>query len=99
MTNKTITRQEIISALTEEVGLSRTDCTNLLEATMEEITVALASGGRVKITGFASFFPHQKPARTGRNPKTLEEVPILPRTVVVFRPSQGMKAKINGPKA
>ena len=84
------------SALTEEVGLSRTDCTNLFEATLDEITDALASGDRVKITGFASFFRHQKPARTGRNPKTLEEVAILPRKVVVFRPSGVMRGRING---
>ena len=92
---KTITRQELIDALTEEVGLSRNDCTNLFEAILNEITDALASGDRVKITGFASFFPHQKPERMGRNPKTLEEVAILPRKVVVFRPSQSLKAKIN----
>ncbi len=96
MTNKTITRQEIISALTEEVGLSRSDCSNLFEATLDEIADALASGDRVKITGFASFFPHQKPERMGRNPKTLEEVAILPRKVVVFRPSQTMRGRING---
>jgi len=93
---KTVTRADLISALTEDVGLPKTDCANLLEATLNEITDALISGDRVKITGFASFFPHQKPERTGRNPKTGEEAPIPPRKVVVFRPSVEMRGRVSG---
>ena len=93
---KTITRQELISAINNEVGLSLTDCSKLFEGVLNEIADALAAGETVKITGFASFKPHQKPARTGRNPKTLEEVAILPRKVVVFRSSQRLRGRING---
>ena len=94
---KTITRQELIRALTEEVGLSRTDCVKLFEATLDEITTALASGKKVKINNFATFRPHQKNARVGLNPKTGEKVPISPRKVVLFHPSPAMRTKINGP--
>jgi integration host factor subunit alpha len=38
----------------------------------------------------------QKGRRVGRNPKTGEEVPILPRRVLVFRPSHVLKTRING---
>ena len=93
---KTITRLNLVAALNEETGLSRTDCAKLLEGVLAEITDALASGEAVKINGFATLRPHQKYARTGRNPKTREEVPIPPRRVVVFRPSGVMRAKING---
>ncbi len=96
MTNRTITRTDLVGALHKAVGLSQTDCTNLLEATLNEIADALSSGETVKINNFASFYTKHKKARTGRNVKTGEEVPITPRRVVIFRPSLVMKAKING---
>ncbi len=97
MTNRTTTRTDLVVALNEKTGLSKFDCANLLEGVLNEITDALASGEKMKIAGFATLKPHQKKARVGRNPKTREAVPIPPRKVVVFRPSQGMLAKINGP--
>ncbi len=57
------------------------------------------SGESVKISGFGTFSVRQKGRRIGRNPKTGEEVPILPRRVLVFRPSQVLKARVNGTTA
>ncbi len=96
MTNKTIGRTDIVAALNEETGLSQTDCTDLLEGVLNEISNVLITGETVKIGGFASFYTKHKKARTGRNVKTGEEVPITPRTVVIFRPSLGMRGRING---
>jgi integration host factor subunit alpha len=93
---KAITRPHLVAALNEQVGLSKSECAGLLESVLNEITDALASGEKVKINGFATFKPHQKNARVGRNVKTGEEVPIPPRKVIVFRPSRGALAKING---
>jgi integration host factor subunit alpha len=93
---KTITRNDIVNALNEEVGLSQSDCSKLLQSVLNEITDALTNGEKVKIGGFATLRPHQKNARIGRNPKTGKEAPILPRRVVVFRPSGVLRAKING---
>ena len=95
MANKTITRSDLVAALNEEVGLSKNDCAELLEGVLHEITDSLVKGDTVKISTFASFKPHQKYQRTGRNPKTGEEVPIPPRKVVVFRPSLELRFKIN----
>jgi integration host factor subunit alpha len=50
----------------------------------------------VKISGFGTFLLREKGQRIGRNPKTGVEVPILPRRVLTFRPSQVLKARING---
>ena len=50
----------------------------------------------VKISSFGTFAVRQKGQRVGRNPKTGEEVPILPRRVLVFRASQVLKERING---
>ena len=56
---------------------------------------ALVRGEVVKLSSFGSFSVCGKGQRMGRNPKTGEEVPILPRRVLVFRPSHVLKRKIN----
>ena len=70
----------------------------MLEAVLARLAGALESGDSVKISGFGTFSVRQKGRRIGRNPKTGVEVPILPRRVLVFRPSQVLKARINGEK-
>ena len=91
---ETITRAQLSEAIYQEVGLSRNESADLLEMVLNEITDALLKGEAVKISSFGSFTVRQKGQRIGRNPKTGDEVPILPRKVLVFRPSQLLKARI-----
>jgi integration host factor subunit alpha len=95
MTGKTITRAHLSEAVYQEVGLSRNESADLLESVLAEITKALGEGDTVKLSSFGSFSIRKKGRRIGRNPKTGEEVPILPRRVLVFRPSQVLKSRIN----
>ena len=95
MAGRTITRSQLSEAVYQEVGLSRNESADLLEAVLNEVTGALTRGETVKISSFGSFSVRQKGQRIGRNPKTGEEVPILPRKVLVFRPSQVLKNRIN----
>ena len=95
MTEQTITRAHLIEAVYQEVRLSRHECADLVESVLDEISDALARGEMVKISSFGSFSVRQKGQRVGRNPKTGEAVPILPRRVLVFRASLSMKARIN----
>ena len=99
MSNRTITRAQLSEAVYQEVGLSRNESADLLESVLSMISDALADDQTVKISSFGSFSVRQKGQRIGRNPKTGEEVPILPRKVLVFRPSQVMKARINAKRA
>ncbi|MYF87243.1 MAG: integration host factor subunit alpha, partial [Rhodospirillaceae bacterium] len=62
-----------------------------------EVCDALVGGENVKISSFGSFMLRNKGERTGRNPKTGEEVPISPRRVLVFRPSNILKERLNRP--
>jgi len=94
MAGATITRSQLSEAVYQEVGLSRNESAELLEAVLSEVSDALARGEPVKISSFGSFTVRQKGQRIGRNPKTGEEVPILPRRVLVFRPSQVLKSLI-----
>lgn len=95
MTNRTITRAYLSEAVYQEVGLSRNESADLLESVLSEIASALARGETVKLSSFGTFSIRQKGRRIGRNPKTGEEVPILPRRVLVFRASQVLKNRIN----
>jgi integration host factor subunit alpha len=92
----TITRAHIAEMIYTQVGLSRNESADLLESVLDRIASRLESGESVKISGFGTFSVRQKGRRVGRNPKTGEEVPILPRRVLVFRPSHVLKAQVNG---
>ncbi|MEQ8964630.1 MAG: integration host factor subunit alpha [Azospirillaceae bacterium] len=95
MGDQTVTRAELSEAVYEEVGLSRNESAELVETVLDEIAGALEEGEVVKISSFGSFAVRQKGERVGRNPKTGEEVPILPRRVLVFRASHVLKDRIN----
>lgn len=95
MTGKTVTRADLGEAVYQEIGLSRNESADLLESVLEYMADALIKGETVKVSSFGSFSVREKGQRIGRNPKTGEEVPILPRKVLVFRPSQVLKSRIN----
>jgi integration host factor subunit alpha len=95
MSNATVTRAQLSEAVYQEVGLSRNESAELVETILDQISDALARGEMVKISSFGSFSVRSKGQRVGRNPKTGEEVPILPRRVLVFRASHVLKDRIN----
>jgi integration host factor subunit alpha len=95
MDQRTITRADLSEAVFQEVGLSRNESADLVEVILAEIAGALARGETVKISSFGSFTVRDKGQRIGRNPKTGQEVPILPRRVLVFRASNVLKSRIN----
>ncbi len=96
MSGNTVTRADLCEAVYQKVGLSRTESAQLVERVLQEITECLEKGETVKLSSFGSFMVRAKGERIGRNPKTGEEVPISPRRVMVFKPSNILKARING---
>ncbi len=92
----TLTRADLADVVHREIGLSRAESANIVERILHHMCSALSDGENVKISGFGSFILRDKGERIGRNPKTGVEVPILPRRVLSFRPSQVLKARING---
>ena len=96
MEGRTITRADLSESVFQEVGLSRNESSDLVETILADVVEALARGESVKISSFGSFTVRDKGQRVGRNPKTGQEVPILPRRVLVFRASNVLKSLING---
>jgi len=95
MAGKTVTRADLCEAVYQTVGLSRTESADLVELVLDEITGSIVRGESVKLSSFGSFVVRKKGERVGRNPKTGEEVPISPRRVMVFKPSNVLKQRIN----
>lgn len=93
---RTITRADLCETVYQRIGLSRAESSSLVEMVLGEITDALERGEAVKLSSFGSFVVRSKGERVGRNPKTGEEVPITPRRVMVFKPSNVLKSRING---
>ena len=94
MGDRTLTRADLAEAVFRKIGLSRTESAQLVEMVLEEMCATIAAGESVKISSFGSFLVRDKNERVGRNPKTGEEVPISPRRVAVFKPSNVLKDRI-----
>ena len=92
----TLTKAELADLLFEQLGLNKREAKDMVERFFEEIRTALEEGRSVKLSGFGNFQLREKPQRPGRNPKTGQEVPISPRRVMVFKPSNVLKQRING---
>ena len=90
-----ITRDDIAEFINNEFGLTKKDCSNLVNDIIEEIIEGLNENNIVKIHNFGTFKLRRKNARIGRNPKTKEEVMIAPRNGISFFPSKHILKKLN----
>ena len=89
---KTWTRNDIIEAISDNVGLSLSDSSAMIEEIFKFILDELEKGEDVKISSFGTFSVRHKKSRIGRNPKTGVEATISERNVVTFTPSNVMKS-------
>ena len=92
---KTWTRNDIIEAISQNVGLSLSDSSTIIEEIFDLILSELEKGNDVKISSFGTFSVRHKKTRIGRNPKTGVEVPIKERIVVTFSTSNVLKSQFN----
>ena len=84
-------KTELIAAAAEKSGLSKKDCEKALRAAVDAITAELAEGGKVQVVGFGSFEVRERPAHTGRNPKTGEAMEIAASRAPQFKPGKALK--------
>ena len=95
MAGRTVTRVDLYGAVHQEVGLSRDETAELVEAVLGKIADRLIEGESVKLSSFGTFEVREKGSRIGRNQKTGEAAPISARRVLVFRPSHLLKERVN----
>lgn len=95
MSRGTVTRADLTEAIYREIGLSRSESAELVEAVIDNIIDALLRGESVKLAGFGTFSLRDKAERMGRNPKTGKAVPITSRRVLAFKPSQVVRERVD----
>jgi integration host factor subunit alpha len=95
-TRNTLTRADLAECLRKAVGLSFAESADLVEMVLDEILDTIVSGEDVKLSSFGSFVVRSKKERSGRNPKTGEAAKITARRVVIFKPSNVLRARVNG---
>ena len=90
-----VTRDEISEYIYQEFGLTKRDCSVIVNDLLEEIISGLITNSFVKIHNFGTFKLRQKKPRIGRNPKTKKEVMISSRNIITFVPSKKILNEIN----
>ena len=94
--NSTVTKADIVEKVYEKIGFSKKEASELVELVFNSLKDTLHTGEKVKISGFGNFVVRGKSERNGRNPQTGEQIKISARRVLTFRPSQVLKAMLNG---
>jgi len=89
-----LTRAAMAESLFNELGLSKIDGRELVDLFIEELVTSLSVGEQVKLSGFGNFELRDKKERPGRNPKTLESVPVSARRVVTFKAGPTLKTRL-----
>ena len=92
----TVTKADIVEKVYEKIGFSKKEASELVELVFNTLKNQLQDGEKVKISGFGNFVVRGKNERIGRNPQTGEQIKISARRVLTFRPSQVLKAMLNG---
>lgn len=88
-------KSELVQALADKTDTTKADAQRTIDALFGTkdgvLTSALKKGDRVQITGFGTFETRKRKARTGRNPRTGEEIKIGPTVSPSFRPGKALK--------
>lgn len=89
-------RNELIEAMATKTDSSKADAARAVTALTEIIADTLQKGDSLSLVGFGTFEVRERSARTGRNPKTGEELKIAASRVPAFKPGAALKAAVNG---
>lgn len=91
----TLKKNDLIAQVASSSGLSKSDAGKALDAVLDSITSALASGDEVRIIGFGTFSVSNRAATTGRNPRTGEVIQIAASKQPKFKAGSPLKDAVN----
>ena len=90
-----LTKDDIVEAVAEEIGFPKNQSVELVEILLELIKKTLVSGDDVLVSGFGKFRVKEKKKRRGRNPATGGGMMLRPRRVVTFHCSGKLRKRMN----
>lgn len=88
-------KNDLVSAVAESTGMSKSDAAKAVDGVVDAITAALSDGGEVRLVGFGTFSVSHRKATTGRNPRTGEAIQIAATNVPKFKSGKALKAAVN----
>lgn len=88
-------KAELVSAIAERAGLSKSDAEKSVNAFIEVVGGELGKDGKVQLVGFGTFEVGERAARTGKNPKTGEPIEIAACKTPKFKPGKALKDEVN----
>ena len=87
-------KTELIAEVAKKCGMSKKDAEKAVTTTFDTIAEALSQGDKVQLVGFGSFETKHRAERTGRNPKTKEEIEIPASRVASFKVGKALKEAV-----
>lgn len=90
-----MTKQELVSEMSQELGITKKQCSETLNVMLEEIVSALEKGNKFTQPGFGSFKPVEVNERVGRNPATGKKMLYPKKIKMKFKASDKLKDDIN----
>ncbi|NLV24059.1 MAG: integration host factor subunit alpha [Deltaproteobacteria bacterium] len=91
-----MTKADIVEKVYLKTGFSKKESAEIVEKVFDLVKTTVAKGEKIKLAGFGNFVVKEKSTRRGRNPQTGQEIEISSRRILTFKPSQVLKAAING---
>ena len=88
-------KNDLVQAVADEANLSKADAGRAVDAVVSAVGNALKQGGSVSLIGFGTFLVRERAARTGRNPRTGEEIAIAASRNPVFKAGKALKDAVN----
>jgi len=88
-------KSELTDAIADEADISRASAARALDAALNAIQGSLQNGEPVALVGFGTFSVRERAARTGRNPRTGEEIEIAAAKLPAFKPGKALKDALN----
>ncbi|MEM6317670.1 MAG: HU family DNA-binding protein [Bacteroidota bacterium] len=86
---------DLINKVAEDANLTKAQATEAVNCVLNSIESTLKEGDKVAMIGFGTFSVSERPARTGRNPKTGEAIQIAAKNVIKFKPGKELAASVN----
>ncbi|GAA4862441.1 HU family DNA-binding protein [Luteimonas vadosa] len=88
-------KNDLVEAVASEANLSKADAGRAVDAVVSSVTSALKRGDSVSVLGFGTFTVRDRAARTGRNPRTGEEINIAASKNPAFKAGKALKDAVN----
>ncbi|MEA3360609.1 MAG: integration host factor subunit alpha [Thermodesulfobacteriota bacterium] len=89
-------KEDLAGSIFQQFDFTRAQSVQVVESILDIIKQTLGNGEEILISGFGKFYINEKRKQRGRNPKTGDDLMLRPRKVVKFRPSGGLRDRMNG---